>query len=311
MRKIILAILLFIPFNSRAQMESILLGVDGAKSSVRGVGASYDKTLSQTQLMASAPIVADDLGQWTASMYMNRYQFSISDKLPKDQVAVPAELVNLQFGLGYKQKLEEQKYWMLQAQFGSASDYVFSRADVETLNVNAVYAGDVKAHESWLWILNYSNNRPILNNLPLPGFAYIYTPNPQFRGIFGFPFVFTKWNFYEKWNFNFSILGFTAIKSEVSYQVIGPVQIYSMYDHNQQGFFRRDRNDVEKRFFYEERKLALGVRSPVSTVLFADIQVGQSWDRKIFEAQSVSKQGENRLFVDSAWYAQFSLAARF
>ncbi len=57
--------------------------------------------------------------------------------------------------------------------------------------------------------------------------------------------------------------------------------------------------------------MAFGVRSPLNAVLFADIQAGQSWDRKLFEAQSVSKQGENRLFVDSAWFAQFSLAARF
>jgi len=306
-----------IPFCSMAQMESIFLGVESGtgakapKASVRGVGAMYDKNLSQNQLMVSVPVSGDEYGQWSSSVYLNRYHFSVDEKLPKDQVEVPAELSNLQFGLSYRQKLEEQKYWMLSAQVGSASDQVFSQSDVDTVNINAVYAGDVKPEESWIWLVNYSNNRPILNNLPLPGFAYVYTPNPKFRGIFGFPFLFTKWNFAENWNLNFSILGFTAVKTELSYQVFGPVQAYVVYDHNQQGFFRRDRSESDKRFFYDEKKMAIGIRSPLNALLFSDLQVGKSWDRHLFEAQSVAKQGENRLFLDAAWYAQFSLAARF
>jgi len=69
------------------------------------------------------------------------------------------------------------------------------------------------ARNSWLLALSYSNNRPYLNNIPLPGFAYIIRGD-RFNAMIGFPFISADYRPDPDWDFRFSIAGGVSFSLE-------------------------------------------------------------------------------------------------
>jgi hypothetical protein len=307
--------------SARAQLEFPTLGAGPGEGKVliRTSGSIYDSAavgegtstrMQQSLLLASVPVAKTDTDTWSATASVATLHTDNAFLLPS-ATRVPNTLQNINFGANYNHKLEGKKFWGVNLSYGSASDRPFSESSVSTVGANFSYLLSAEETSSWVLIVNYSNNRPILNNVPLPGFAYSYTPSKEFRGIFGFPFVFTRWEFQPAWSWTFIILGFSVVKTEVAYSVWGPLQIFSYYDFSQQPFLLRDRTDRKQRLFYNEQRLVFGVRAPLGRSVLAELTAGQAFGRSFFRAESYEHRNEDLRSLDSANLLQLTLNARF
>lgn len=213
-------------------------------------------------------------------------RFSYSDtRLNFDpEVSGLPNLAAVEFGLGYSRPLTPNSNWGLSAKFGSASDRIFSGPDVTATNITATWVRPKEDDGQWIWLLNYSNNRPFWNEIPLPGFAYIYSPNSEFQGVFGFPFAFFQWKFRPNWGWNVVSVLPWHLKTSVSYDLLPFTPITAGLDISHQTFFRAERADRAERIFFEERKLFIGLRSPLTKWLMADLEIGRAYQRRAFEA---------------------------
>lgn len=315
-------ILIISPSITWAQMDMGIFAPPGEpKTSFRssaigyGVAGSGDEDksveLSQAGAMLSVPFGIKETSSWSASVAYHAIQISTEAVLPSNQRKIPSTLSNTNFTLNHTQKTEGKKFWGFNVSYGSASDQPFANPSVNTIGANWIQALSIEEESSWSLIVNYSNNRPILNNIPLPGFAYTYTPSKTFQGTFGFPFVFTRWNFHPDLTWTGMILGFSIFKTELAYSIKGPIQLYTSFDFSQQPFLLRDREDAKNRFFYDEKKVALGIRSPLNKVLFADLSGGFTYDRNFFEAKDYDNRNGNLLNVKNTAYGMFTLSGRF
>src|SRR5690606_26064877 len=103
-----------------------------------------------------------------------------------DQAEFVRDYYNVQGSISYRRMTEDQNFWSAAVSFGSASDEPFKNGRDSTLGANFLK----KFNRRWFGILNYSNNRSFLNNIPLPGFIYVKEMSQERSLILGFPIVY-------------------------------------------------------------------------------------------------------------------------
>ncbi len=252
----------------------------------------------------SLPLYRDEKDSWTFSSGFQSLDIS------PDQSSTP-NLYNIQFGGTYAHQLEGGKSLSVNGSFGSASDRPFADSTVNTLSGTILYSFPNGPASSWLLLLNYSNNRPILNNIPLPGIAYTYAPSKTFRGTFGAPFASIYWQFADKW----SVTSFTVapwiIKTSVAYAVVFPMQIFAGVDFSQETFLQYGRSNLKDRIYYDEKKVFVGCKSPLSRTLFAELETGYALNRSMFSAQTYTLSPVNPTDLGSSFYGKLAITAAF
>lgn len=265
-------------------------------------GDDGDKaSLNKGTLIFAVPFAKTDEDSWTISS-TNHWM----DLYP-DQTEVP-DLYQFDVGLTYTKATEKGRFWAVNGNFGSASDKPFKDASVTTLSANYFYLKPVSETGTWLYLINYSNNRPILNNIPLPGFAYIYTPSKTFRGTFGAPFAMINWQFAEKWGFNFFTIVPWIIKTSVDYSLSTYAKAYTGLDFSQSTYYLYDRADKKDRLFYDEKKIFLGVKTPLSKALYVDAEGGFAFDRRYFSAENYEPSPSDALVLGSSPYIKLTIS---
>lgn len=272
------------------------------KVSLRYVGL-FESDLVQTNLTAGVPVWVGEGHEVAVSGRYNELNFE--SQVPQ------RDLYDLQLGATYTRRFEEKHFWSLNLSFGSASDRPFKDPSVNTVGATAMYMFPQNERGSWLLLVNYSNNRPILNNVPLPGFAYIYVPSKTFRGIFGVPFASLYWEFVDSWSVMLFTVAPWIAKAQLGYRIAGPVQAFAGVDFSQMTYLRFGRTNMRERLYYDERKVFLGLRSPLSRFLFAELESGYAMGRQIFSAESYRPNPSGALELSSSFYARASLSAAF
>lgn len=238
---------------------------------------------------------------------------AVSMSLSGTQLAVKpgqdnlSELYDLQFGLGYTKALDDKRLWSVSARYGSASDKPFEDPTVTTLGVTAFYSYPSDETSRWLLLLDYSNNRPILNEIPLPGFAYFYAPSKTFRGVFGVPFVSLNWDYAEKWGMEVFTLVPWIFKASVNYKLNEYARIYTGIDFSQVTYYLYSRENRNDRLFYDEKKIFLGVKSPLSKSVFAELEMGHAFDRAFFVDENYTTNPDTSVEIGNAYYGKVSL----
>lgn len=222
-----------------------------------------------------------------------------------------ADLYDIEFGASYSRVLDDKRMWAVSASYGSASDKPFRDNTVSTLGVTAFYAYPHDENSNWLLLVNYSNNRPILNNIPLPAFAYTYIPSPDFRLVVGAPFASIYHKFHDKFSYQFFALVPWVLKSSLNYHIAGPVQAYIGSDFSQSTFLPHGRENRKDRLFYDEKKLFLGFKMPVNKVVLVDAEIGHAFDRAFFVEENYEIDPSNPISVGNAYFAKIGIVAAF
>lgn len=285
--------------------QKVLLSYTGSIQPDTKFGDESTKaSLEKGMVTASVPVAKSDKDSWTVSTVANWIDVS------PDQ-AQQQDLYQFDVGLSYSRVIEGNRFWTMNGSFGSASDKPFKDPSVNTLGANFFYVNPTSAETSWLFLVNYSNNRPILSNIPLPGFAYTYIPSKTFRGTFGVPFAMIYWEFVDRWSVNLFTLFPWVIKTSVDYSINGPMKVSLGLDFSQATYYIYGRVNKKDRLFYDEKRMYLGFKTPLSRQMMAEFEAGYSFDRKFFSAENYEVRPSNALHLGSSPYLKFALQAGF
>jgi hypothetical protein len=170
--------------------------------------------------------------------------------------------------------------------YGSASDNSFGREKDSAVNLTAVYSLARGEKSQWLLVANYSNNRAFLNNIPLPSVFYLYMPSKKFIATIGFPFVSVNWMDYKTYSYKifFSPVGGGF---DLARQIYGPAMFYTKFEFQVETYMHENRQVEEDRLFYEDKKFEIGLKSFLSKNFQLSLGTGYSFDRKIYEGESI------------------------
>lgn len=170
------------------------------------------------------------------------------------------------------------------ASYGTSGRTLFSADNVRTITANYMTESKVGTN-NWIYGLNYSNNRNILNNIPIPIVAYAWNLEKS-KFILGAPFLFGMWR-----PMPLILMGIASpffAMTEASYFVYGPVQLHGGLAWLPRVFQSLDSADRNQRFFYEKVELTLGVRLPLSRTNNISLSYVVDTNRQFYLGQSRS-----------------------
>lgn len=227
-------------------------------------------------------------------------------------VLTRGHLSNQSVSMGYNRNINDSgENLSLTLSYGSASDNTFSSSKNNAVNLTATYGFKKSKEESqWLLLLNYSNNRTFLNNIPLPSVGYLYRPSKKFTVFAGLPFLSLTWVDFP--NYIHSItLSPSSLKLDFSWGVMGPIRFYSLFNYQAQSYLHQNRAEDDLRLLFVEKKWALGLRAPVSRAVSFDLGVGYSFDRYLFEGEGVYSKIGDKLYLDEDVFCLFKASVSF
>ena len=214
---------------------------------------------------------------------------------------------NIQGSVAFRRMTDDNKFWSTSLSYGAASDKPFKNGRDSTIGVNYLQQFNSK----WFGVLNYSNNRPFLNNIPLPGFFYIHEMSRERALIVGFPMVYWMTPITNDFSFRLFALGPWAYKARVLYTSWKFILPYIGLDQTPQTFFRHDRDERTDRFFWFERKAALGVEGFLKGGIRYDLSTGLAFDRQFFEARNQTEKKNFLLNMENSYFVGLTIRYNF
>lgn len=217
------------------------------------------------------------------------------------------DFYNEQASVSFRRSLPDNKFWLGSISYGSASDRPFKSARDNTLSANYIQ----KMNERWLVVANYSNNRPFLNNVPLPGFIYVKEMSRERTFIIGFPIILWQAPVSEHLSLRiFGLMPF-SYRTRLLYTKWGLIMPYVGFEQSPQTFFRYDREERYNRFFWFERRVSVGTEGRISKSFRFDLSAGLAFDRQFFEARNFSDKKDNKVDLEKSGFAALSIRYNF
>jgi hypothetical protein len=210
----------------------------------------------------------------------------------------------------YHRRFADRNALTVDISLGSASDHPFHSIDETALMVNLAYTIPQGERHSWLFLVNYSNLRPFLNHVPIPGVAFLYNPSEEFRAVLGAPFLSVFWRPGQSWLLYGTGSPFFA-SAGATYFVWGPLQLFTGFNWINQTYLLANRLDPEVRFFHVYKSLSLGLRSPVSRAASLELSGVYYFDRSYREGTSSTSTTGVRTEVDPGFGLQAQAKLRF
>lgn len=194
------------------------------------------------------------------------------------------QLKSLKLGYGYR-----QKSWGLFSDFGSEGDKLFT-SDNSTVSVT----GFVEKN-SWIYFLNYSNNRTFLNHIPLPGIAYKQqSEDKKWTYYIGAPFLFVSWNPIKPLVLSYYTLLPYTHKLNAMY-FIKFIRIFAGIQAGPTSYIASFIESDKARIYYDEKSVYLGLVVPFSRKSAVVFKINHNLSQKLSLSTSYQKLYSNEV----------------
>lgn len=217
------------------------------------------------------------------------------------------DFYNEQGTVNWKHSLAGERFVLSNMSFGAASDKPFQNSRDNTIGANILY----KYNSKWFWILNYSNNRSFLNNVPIPGAFYVSEASRTKTLIVGFPFLMWMQPISENWSIRYLVLMPWSHRLRFFYEKFKVVRPYLGFEQHPQTYFIHDRKERYDRLFWFERRLTTGIEGTISPKLKYDFGGGYAFDRQFFEARNFQTKKNFLINLEASWFAGLTLRYKF
>lgn len=253
-------------------------------SSSRAEKYSDEMEVERTSGRMTIPISKEASLKQSVSFDYTHTQFKQVNETP--QSPIPEKLTEMRSGYQLISQIDDLRHWGLNTQFGSSSDEPFHNWNVIDVSVTSFYAVDTSPESTWVYLLNYSNQRSFLPHIPLPGFIYIYNNKKGLVLLAGIPVFGMNYLITPKLMMSyFSILPWTH-NLKFSYFLRGKdLQLYTEYKISADTYKLLDYVDNEDRVILSDYKAILGIKLPLTYTLIMDLHGGYSMKRKIYQAK--------------------------
>lgn len=265
----------------------------------------------ESDFLFSTPLFQTTTDQLSLRTNVRNEAFNTGAVLPDSGRAFPGDLWNVQAGLTYTHRFDNN--WVAGGvlNIGSASDKPFRSIDEMTIGgvgFLRVPSGDRNA---WLFSLAYSPTGQIA--FPIPGVAYFYQPSDRFYANIGLPFQ-VGYRPTDDVFLDFSYMLLTTVHAGVVYRVT-PVSpqlfLHAAFDWKNESYFLANRTDQQERLFYYDKTLSVGARYNFNRHISLDLSCGYAFDRFYFTGRTLSDRHHDRVDVGDGPFASIQLQGRW
>jgi hypothetical protein len=257
------------------------------------------------------PIYVDPVDRLSSHFSFRNYMFQTNTILPDSHVPFPSDLTSIQGGLSYQHRFANNWVTGISGSVGSASDKPFHSINEMNFGVSGflripAFAG----RDSWLFSISYQPTGQLA--FPLPGVAYLWNPNPNFRMSIGLPFSLW-WRPIETVFVTANYVPLTNITARVTWVPVKQFAVFTGYESGGSSFQLADRTDTRDRFRINEDRFVSGVR--YTPVRWATVEVsgGYMFDRRFFQSSGGGSAtgGVDRINVSPGPFLAASLWLRW
>ncbi len=229
-------------------------------------------------------------------------------RLSGSGAALPSDLYDLNFTLGYRRWIRDDWTTGGVLQVGSASNKLFDSWDETYLKGTAFLQVPHLEYTAWMFFLNADTDRDIP---VLPGFAYMFPISRQAIAVVGIPVVGAAGNLSDKVSFQVGYLPIRNANVRIGYSPIEPLTLSLAFDWRTRFFNRADRDRSRDRIEFEEKRATAGVSYDLTQRANIGLEGGYSFDRQIGEGRKRSDRNRNRILVDDGWFATARFQYKF
>ncbi|MGE3682342.1 MAG: hypothetical protein AB7G93_11510 [Bdellovibrionales bacterium] len=211
---------------------------------------------------------------------------------PEKGVELPEEFGAADIGLAWSRETLSGDQLSASATYGHAGTKLLDNGHSAIVSANFFYE-DRGPTSSCLYFVNYSNNRPYLNNIPIPGVAYM-SRGKSHTWIFGLPFIFLSWR-PSLFSLTTSISPFGAL-IEPAFRIYGPLQIFgnlSWSPRSYQGVVKHG----DDRLIADKKEVGGGLRMSFSKDASLSLGYIYAFDRRLLVARSLTDDAAESINV--------------
>ena len=237
-----------------------------------------------------------------------------SDLILPDGRELPAHLYRIQGGLAYRHLYQGGYAVGLSGSIGSASDRPFDSTRETSVGATLFTRLPANGQDAWLLFLNYANDRPLLNNVPLPGVGYLWVKDQTWLAFIGLPFAFVTWRPNRWWEADVALSGLGSAHAGVAVKPITNadwLRFRIAYDWRPETYKPVDRPITDDQLIFREMRLTAGVGCDTGPTFSANCYAGYAFHREIFIDDSISGSHDDRVWVAPGWVLGASLKTRF
>jgi len=301
--------LIFFPGVLFAQSSGLLqwIGPDMEKQEFRiRYHGHYSKEVETTQtnekfqetrqvLSVAAPCFQDEKRQIVAVADAGVAQFDTDVRFPDTKDEFPGTLWDLNLGGVYRQRLTGGRIAGGLLSVGSASDRPFRGEAESVVNGIAFIRFPRGERNGWIASVFYSSNREFLNNIPLPGLLYWYSPNEKLLAVAGIPMAYLSWRPLDRVTLSFLYYPVRTVSASLGVKAADHVTVKMGFDWRNDAYFRADRREEDDRLFYYEKRVSAGIVADYGKRAFLEITGGYAFDRFYFEGEDYGDRDRNRI----------------
>ena len=222
--------------------------------------------------------------------------------VPGSEYSLPSHLYDMSLGLGYLHMNSNGRVIGGGIKVGSSSDMPFISIDETTFSAEMLMRIQSRKTDSWLFYLNFANNRPTLNYYPIPGVAYFWVPNKQFQGLFGFPVTSLSWRPHERWSFNATLVPSPYIKFKAAFKIDERANLFTEYLWKTDSYLLSKRKDNFDRLFFSDHQVNLGADVQFMKMFEITARAGYLFERDIKVGQDVFSDIKDSQRVDGCFF---------
>ncbi len=288
-------------FSSGEGLEKI--GLIFEQQTYAAAGPLPSLEIQEQRAAISIPIYRGEMSTWAFTARGQRTVLNRSLAFADRGVSVPKEFGTGEVGAAYTRKTLTSGRMAVNATVGGAGTQIFSNGRTPILTASFVLDKPAENGNSWLYFVNYSNNRTLLNNIPLPGIAYAFK-KPTSTIVLGLPFSFILWR-PDPWMLVSVISPFVS-NVEVAYRFWGPLQLYSGVAWNPRAYQNLVEGS-EDRLIYNKKEASLGVRAFLGPKGSLSLAYTQEFDRKFLLGRSVGDASSDKISIESSGGVQLKV----
>lgn len=238
--------------------------------------------------------------EWYHSFSYSGFNISGDLLLPDSGVLVDDLLQDVELGLGCRGARADDIYGCF-ASIGSASDRPFDSLDETSLMLNAFYKLARNPASAWMLMLNYSNRRSFLPNIPLPGAAYVYNPDRRTVIIAGMPFFLARYPLTARSEISARYFVPDQIKIESNTRLADNLELLAGVERDEESYFLAGRANREDRLYYEETRLYAGFGWRPESSRRIELTLGYALDRRFYQGEDSDERDRDRVGVEDGF----------
>lgn len=290
--------------------RSSFVKASGMASEESGPG-SQDLSLHRYSTMLAESRARDASREWFYSAALKGLYVDGDLFLPDSETKVDGLLQDVEFGFGSRHARENKDMYGWFANLGSASDRPFNSYDEISIMLNAFYKLRGSQTASWMFILNYSNRRSFLPNIPIPGAAYVYQPDRRTLVIAGMPFFMLRYPLGNATDLNIRYFVPDQIEAGIETRISKNLSLLAGARKDEESYFLADREDADDQLYYEETRAFSGLKWKPDRKTELEFVIGYGLDCYFYQGEDDDDDHRDRVDLDDSASVSLAFSRRF